>query len=69
MFGLSRRCTLALFTLAVLQPGVPALADDVRRARIVREEIGPDRRLMMDANQVWEVGDAIANMKLLAEYQ
>ena len=34
--------------------------DDIRRARIVREEIGPDRRLMMDANQVWEVGDAIA---------
>jgi len=31
------------------------IEDDVRRARIVREEIGPDRRLMMDANQVWEV--------------
>ena len=44
------------------------IEDDVRRARIVREEIGPDRRLMMDANQVWEVGDAIANMKLLAEF-
>jgi L-fuconate dehydratase len=42
--------------------------DDVRRARIVREEIGPDRRLMMDANQVWEVGDAIANMQRLAEF-
>src|SRR5438128_4089153 len=45
------------------------IEDDVRRARIVREEIGPDRRLMMDANQVWEVGDAIANMKLLAEFE
>jgi L-fuconate dehydratase len=43
--------------------------DDVRRARIVREEIGPDRRLMMDANQVWEVGDAIANVKRLAEFE
>jgi L-fuconate dehydratase len=42
--------------------------DDLRRARIVREEIGPDRRLMMDANQVWEVGDAIANVKRLAEF-
>jgi L-fuconate dehydratase len=44
------------------------IEDDVRRARIVREEIGPDRRLMMDANQVWEVGEAIANVKRLAEF-
>ncbi|OLB88586.1 MAG: fuconate dehydratase [Actinobacteria bacterium 13_2_20CM_2_66_6] len=44
------------------------IQDDVRRARIVREEIGPGRRLMMDANQVWEVGEAIANVKLLAEF-
>ncbi len=42
--------------------------DDVRRARIVREEIGPDRCLMMDANQVWDVGEAIANLKQLVEF-
>jgi L-fuconate dehydratase len=42
--------------------------DDVRRARIVREEIGSQRRLMMDANQVWEVGEAIANVRRLAEF-
>jgi L-fuconate dehydratase len=45
------------------------IEDDVRRARIVREEIGRERRLMMDANQVWEVGDAIANVKKLAEFE
>lgn len=44
------------------------LADDVRRARIIREVIGPDRKLMMDANQVWEVGEAIASMRVLAEF-
>jgi L-fuconate dehydratase len=44
------------------------IEDDIRRARIVREEIGPSRRLMMDANQVWEVRDAIANVKRLAEF-
>ncbi len=44
------------------------LADDVRRARIIREVIGPDRKLMMDANQVWDVGEAIANMRVLAEF-
>ena len=40
--------------------------DDVRRAGIVREMIGYDRKLMMDANQVWEVNEAIDNMKKLA---
>jgi len=42
------------------------LSDDVRRAAIVREEIGPDRKLMMDANQVWEVPQAIEWMRALA---
>ena len=35
------------------------LADDIRRLEIVREIIGPDRYLLIDANQVWEVGQAI----------
>ena len=42
--------------------------DDARRAGIIREEIGPDRKLMMDANQVWDVDEAIANMRRLAEF-
>ncbi|MEH0974784.1 enolase C-terminal domain-like protein [Micromonospora sp. CPCC 205546] len=42
-------------------------ADDLRRARIIREEIGPDALLMMDANQVWDVDEAITNMTALAE--
>jgi len=44
------------------------LDDDIRRCRIIREEIGPDRKLMMDANQVWEVSEAIEWMKPLAEF-
>ena len=44
------------------------LEDDIRRARIIRQEIGPHRRLMMDANQVWGVAQAIAHMKPLAEF-
>jgi L-fuconate dehydratase len=35
------------------------LDDDVRRLRIAREVIGPKRHLMIDANQVWEVDQAI----------
>jgi L-fuconate dehydratase len=44
------------------------IEDDLRRAAILREEIGPKRKLMMDANQVWGVGEAISKMKRLAEY-
>ncbi|QDU90691.1 L-fuconate dehydratase [Pirellulimonas nuda] len=44
------------------------LEDDRRRAAIIREEIGPDRRLMVDANQRWEVAEAIDWVRALAEY-
>jgi L-fuconate dehydratase len=42
------------------------LEDDIRRLTIAREVIGPDRYLMVDANQVWEVGQAIEWMQKLA---
>jgi L-fuconate dehydratase len=42
--------------------------DDVRRARIVREEIGPDRMLAVDANQRWGVDEAISWMARLAPF-
>ena len=35
------------------------LDDDIRRLEIVRRIMGPDRFLMIDANQVWEVDEAI----------
>jgi len=41
---------------------------DRRRAAAVREEIGPRRRLMMDANQRWDVPEAIAKIERLAEF-
>jgi L-fuconate dehydratase len=44
------------------------LADDLRRCAIIREEIGPGRRLMTDANQVWEVNQAIDWMRQLARF-
>lgn len=42
------------------------LEDDIRRVRIAREVLGPDRKLMIDANQVWEVGQAIEWVNALA---
>ncbi|MDX5431982.1 MAG: L-fuconate dehydratase [Halomonas sp.] len=44
------------------------LEEDRRRAQILREEIGWERTLMMDANQMWDVDEAIANMRRLAEF-
>ncbi|WP_193175205.1 enolase C-terminal domain-like protein [Oricola nitratireducens] len=42
------------------------LDDDIRRLTIAREELGPDRFLMIDANQVWEVGEAADWVKRLS---
>ena len=42
--------------------------DDKRRMRIVRDEIGPDRMLAVDANQRWDVGVAIDWMAQLAPF-
>jgi L-fuconate dehydratase len=45
------------------------LDEDLRRAQLIREEIGWERKLMMDAKQVWDVGEAIANMQQLAQVE
>ncbi|HKX33381.1 MAG TPA: L-fuconate dehydratase [Blastocatellia bacterium] len=44
------------------------LEEDVRRATLVRGEIGWDRRLSMDANQIWDVPQAIAYMRELERF-
>ncbi|TVU70177.1 L-fuconate dehydratase [Cobetia crustatorum] len=44
------------------------IEEDRRRAAILREEIGEERTLMMDANQMWDVDESIVNMRRLAEY-
>jgi len=44
------------------------LNDDIRRAGIIREEIGNDVKLMMDANQKWDVNEAIEKINALAKF-
>jgi L-fuconate dehydratase len=44
------------------------LDDDIRRLEIVRSIMGPDRFLMIDANQVWEVDQAIDWVKALSRF-
>jgi L-fuconate dehydratase len=41
--------------------------NDLRRARLVRSKIGPKNKLMVDANQKWDVPEAIGRTKALAE--
>ncbi|MFG2357256.1 L-fuconate dehydratase [Streptomyces sp. NPDC048521] len=44
------------------------LDDDIRRCRVARAVIGPDVRLAVDANQRWNVDEAIRWTKALAEF-
>ncbi len=49
-----------------LKVGVDA-EDDLRRARLMRAEIGPGNKLMLDANQYWDVQEAITSIQKLAD--
>ncbi|MCU1596713.1 MAG: L-fuconate dehydratase [Glaciihabitans sp.] len=45
------------------------LADDIRRCSIAREVIGQDANLMIDANQVWDVPEAIEWVNALSQFR
>jgi L-fuconate dehydratase len=53
------------FTHVKLKVGAD-IDDDVRRCAMVRELVGPDVLISVDANQRWDVGEAIANVARLA---
>lgn len=63
---LAREAMDAGFTHLKLKVGVDP-ASDLRRARILREAIGPARHLTLDANQVWGVDQAIRAVTALRE--
>lgn len=64
---LARQAVAQGFTYIKMKVGLDVAADE-RRARIIREELGPEGTLMMDANQVWDVGQAIQNMERLGQF-
>jgi L-fuconate dehydratase len=41
---------------------------NLHRAQLMRAEIGPERKMMMDANQCWEVNESIAHMRQLSAF-
>ncbi|XP_015790636.1 mitochondrial enolase superfamily member 1 [Tetranychus urticae] len=45
-----------------------SIENDKHRLTLIREEIGYENKLMVDANQVWEVNEAIDWMKQLANF-
>ncbi|XP_064604410.1 mitochondrial enolase superfamily member 1-like [Liolophura sinensis] len=45
------------------------IEDDQRRCKIIRDIIGYDKLLMMDANQKWDVQDAVDWMKQLTSFK
>ncbi|MBL8814401.1 MAG: fuconate dehydratase [Planctomyces sp.] len=45
------------------------LDDDIRRCRVLRQEMGADAHMMIDANQVWDVPQAIEWIRRLAEFR
>lgn len=55
---LSRAAAAAGFSLIKLKVGAD-LDDDLRRVRLVRDTVGPDMELAVDANQRWDVDEAI----------
>ncbi|GLZ60538.1 l-fuconate dehydratase [Micromonospora sp. NBRC 107095] len=65
--GLARQAVADGFTQIKLKVGADA-ADDVRRLKIAREAVGPDIRIAVDANQRWDVAEAVDRMRELAPY-
>ncbi|MFE4695277.1 enolase C-terminal domain-like protein [Streptomyces sp. NPDC056749] len=55
------------FTQIKLKVGAD-LDDDIRRLAVARQAVGPGIRIAVDANQRWDVADAVEWMKALAPY-
>jgi len=64
--ALAREAVAAGFDHLKLKVGANP-EDDLRRGRALRKAIGPERWLMIDANQVWGVDEAIRRTNALAE--
>jgi L-fuconate dehydratase len=58
MVRLAKQAVADGFKLIKLKCGV-SLEDDKRRLKLARQAIGPDIKLAIDANQVWDVDNAI----------
>ncbi|MFT4124272.1 MAG: mandelate racemase/muconate lactonizing enzyme family protein [Microbacteriaceae bacterium] len=62
-----RRWVAAGFPAVKVKVGKADLTEDLDRVRAVREVLGPDRALMIDANQRWDLDAATSAIHALAE--
>jgi L-fuconate dehydratase len=62
----AREAVAAGFTHLKLKVG-GSLESDLRRARLVREAVDPDIQLSLDANQAWEIDEAIESIMRFSE--
>jgi L-alanine-DL-glutamate epimerase-like enolase superfamily enzyme len=63
-----RRWVAAGFDAVKVKVGKPDLGEDLDRVAAVREALGPDRALMIDANQRWDLETAARSVNALSEY-
>lgn len=63
----AKRAVEAGFSAMKLKVGSADSARDVRRAHMVRDAVGPDARIMLDANQQWTLPKAIRTCLQLAD--
>ena len=56
------------FLAIKMKAGRPRLSEDVERAAAMRDLLGPDFCLMVDANMCWSVEEAIRASRALADY-
>ena len=68
MQRLAREAVAAGFRTIKLKVGMN-IEDDVRRCRLARETVGPDVAIAVDANQRWDVPDAIVWLRHLTDFQ
>lgn len=62
------RWVAAGFDAIKIKVGSPSIERDIRRVALARRRLGPDRSLMVDANQRWSAAQAVAAVERLAEF-
>jgi L-alanine-DL-glutamate epimerase-like enolase superfamily enzyme len=64
----AKRWSAAGHTAVKIKVGLPDLAEDTERVAAVRQVMGPGVRLMVDANQLWDLPRALCAIDALRPY-
>ncbi len=64
----AERWAAAAYPAVKIKVGLPSLAEDVERVAAVREIVGPDTALMIDANQRWDLHRARTALRALERF-